>query len=139
PVSDDGTPAASRHSGHRRGGHLPLLRKPRPRRFCVVRRRPPHGVRLPSVPSAGLGRRLLVRVPHVLARYTSTMRSLVRVSLLFVSVIAASGSTTTQNSAPPPAAVPAVGPSSVPFWTGMDGAPAFARAMDARLTNARRR
>ena len=67
------------------------------------------------------------------------MKSLVRVSLLFVSVIAASGSTTTQNSAPPPAAVPAVGPSSVPFWTGMDGAPAFERAMDARLTNARRR
>src|SRR5439155_12784970 len=70
PLSDDGTPAASRHPGHRRGGHLPLLRKPRPRRLCVVRRRPPHGVRLPSVPSAGLGGRLLVPVPHVLARYT---------------------------------------------------------------------
>ena len=63
------------------------------------------------------------------------MKSLLLVSLLGVSVIAAPG-TATQSAAPPP--VPGAGASSIPFWTGMADAASFERAMDARLANARR-
>src|SRR5204863_8772950 len=65
----------------------------------------------------------------------SVMKSLLLVSLLGVSVIAAPG-TATQSAAPPP--VPGAGASSIPFWTGMADAASFERAMDARLANARR-
>ena len=43
------------------------------------------------------------------------------------------------GASPAPAQTPAVGPSSVPFWTGITDAASFERAMDARLANARAR
>jgi len=60
------------------------------------------------------------------------------VACLMVSVIAAPRGTALQNPDPAPPSSSAVGPSSAPFWTGMVDAAAFERAMDARLSHARR-
>jgi thimet oligopeptidase len=43
------------------------------------------------------------------------------------------------GASPAPAQTPAVGPSSVPFWTGISDVASFERAMDARLAHARAR
>jgi thimet oligopeptidase len=68
------------------------------------------------------------------------MRQIRYFGLGILVALAAGGSGTAARQAPaaaPAAPAAAVGPSMAPFWAGISDAPAFERAMDARLAHAR--